>query len=319
MEDIQNQPDLFTLIDHPDPACGNMVVVDWTLGNSCSYACSYCPKALHDGSLEWQKTDDVLNLYRQLNRHYVDELGKIVWLQFTGGEPTMHPRIIDLLGHASETGFKVSLISNASRTLRFWEMINSRLNSVILTYHAEFAELSHFIQVADTMTDRITVHVNVTMHPDRFDQTLEEARELRAALPTASISLKPLRKDFGAQLYDYTDDQLQVLAMGLPSDKAPVGEEPRSLMRATTRSGHTEILRPNDFLLRDMNRWRGYKCNVGLESLRVRGNGEIFRGVCGVGGKIGTLGDELDLPRDQIRCTKDACSCLADILIRKEM
>ncbi|CUJ93240.1 molybdenum cofactor biosynthesis protein A [Ruegeria denitrificans] len=315
---IQNASNRFTLIDHPDPLCGKMVVVDWTLGNSCSYACSYCPKNLHDGSLKWQKPNDVLHLYRQLRRHYVDEMDRIVWLQLTGGEPTMHPQIVDLLHQASAKGFKISLISNASRTVRFWEKINKCLNSVILTYHAEFADLDHFIRVAGMMVDHITVHINVTMHPDHFDQTLEDARKLRAALPAASISLKPLRRDFGAQLYDYTKEQMQVLTNGLPSDRAPIGEQPRSLMRATTRSGRTETLRPNEFLLRDLNRWRGYKCNVGLESLRIRGNGEVYRGVCCVGGRLGYLGEDLVLPRDPIRCTKDACSCLADILIRKE-
>ncbi len=319
MEDIQNELDAFTLIDHSDPVHAKIVVVDWMLGNACSYACSYCPKALHDGTVRWQKTKDVLHLYHQMKRHYVDERDKIVWLQFTGGEPTMHPRIIDLLQQASEIDFKVSLISNASRTPRFWEKISGCLNSVILTYHAEFAELDHFIRVAKMMEDRISVHINVTMHPDRFDQTFEDAQELRAALPAASISLKPLRQEFGAKLYDYTDDQMRVLSKGLPSKYAPVGEKPRSLMRATTRSGQCETLPPNEFILRGKNRWRGYNCNVGLESLRVRGNGEVYRGVCGVGGVIGYLGEDVDLPRDPIRCTNDSCSCLADILIRKEL
>ena len=319
MEALQNDTDVFTLIEHSDPMYGKIVVVDWMLGNSCSYACSYCPKSLHDGSIKWQKTSDILHLYHQMREHYVAERDKVVWLQFTGGEPTMHPRIIDLLRHASEMDFKVSLISNASRTLRFWEKISDCLNSVILTYHAEFAELNHFVQVAGMMADRISVHINVTMHPDRFDQILQDAQELRAALPAASISLKPLRQEFGSKLYDYTEDQLRVLSKGLPSKQAPIGEKPRSLMRATTPSGHSEILPPNEFILRGMNRWRGYQCNVGLESLRVRGNGQVMRGVCGVGGVIGYLGEDIDLPSDPIRCTRDYCSCLADILIRKEL
>lgn len=315
----ERESDYFTSIDHLDQAHAKVVVVDWMLGNSCSYACSYCPKALHDGSVRWQKTDDVLHLYHQLQHHYVETYDKTIWLQFTGGEPTMHPRIIDLLGHASDMGFKVSLISNASRTIRFWEKINPCLNSVILTYHAEFADRDHFIQIGQMMVERISVHVNVTMIPDRFDQILEDAQEINRALPSASVSLKPLRQEFGSELYDYSEEQMRVLSKGLPATAPPVGEKPRSLMRAVTPSGESEVLRANQFILRGMNNWKGYKCNVGLESLRVKGSGEVYRGVCGVGGPIGRLGQEIDLPKQPIRCTKSACSCLADILIRKEV
>ncbi|WP_170606664.1 radical SAM protein [Ruegeria arenilitoris] len=319
MEDIQEEHDVFTLIDHSDPAYGKVVLVDWMLGNSCSYACSYCPKSLHDGSIKWQNIDDILSLYHQLQRHYVDERGKVVWLQFTGGEPTMHPRIMDLLRRASEHDFKVSLISNASRTLRFWEKINGCLNNIILTYHSEFAELDHFISVAKMMVDRISVQINVTMHPQSFNETLDAARALRAALPAATISLKPLRQEFGSDLYDYTDDQLRVLSKGLPTTRKPTGETPRSVMRTTTQSGKNETLRANEFILRGVNRWKGYKCNIGLESLRVKGNGIVHRGVCGVGGVLGNLGEEIHLPSEAIRCTRDHCSCLADILTRKEL
>lgn len=317
MEVVQNDLDVVTRIDHADPAHEKVVLVDWMLGNSCSYACSYCPKNLHDGSIRWHRTEDVLHLYRQMRRHYADAQGKVVWLQFTGGEPTMHPRIIDLLRHASEQGFKVSLISNASRTLRFWEKINGCLNNIILTYHAEFADLDHFVRVAKMMVDRISVQINVTMHPNSFEQTLEAAQKLRSALPAASISLKPLRQEFGSELYDYTERQLDVLSKGLPPTSKLIGEKPRSVMRVTTRSGHSETVRANEFILNGTNRWQGYYCNIGLESLRVKGSGEVYRSVCGVGGPIGRLGENIDLPLESIQCTKQSCSCLADILVHK--
>lgn len=316
---LDREADAFTLIDHSNPVHSKVVVVDWMLGNSCSYACSYCPKALHDGSVRWQKTDDILHLYRQMQRHYVEEREKVIWLQFTGGEPTMHPRIMDLLGHASDMGFKVSLISNASRTLRFWEKINPCLDSVILTYHAEFADIDHFIQIGQMMVDRISVHINVTMIPDQFDKILEDAHRLNSALPAASVSLKPLRQEFGSELYDYTDEQMHVLSKGMPAVSAPVGDKPRSLMHAVTASGHRETLRANQFILKGLNRWAGYTCNIGLESLRVKGSGDVYRSVCGVGGVIGRLGQDIDLPTNPITCTRSSCSCLADILIRKEL
>ena len=116
----ETRSETFDLVEHTSAAHARTVLVDWMLGNSCSYACSYCPKALHDGSIRWQKSDGILEFYQQLHRHYVFHRSRRVWLQFTGGEPTMHPQIIRLLQEAKALGFSVSLISNASRTLRFW-------------------------------------------------------------------------------------------------------------------------------------------------------------------------------------------------------
>src|SRR5690606_5307880 len=135
----------FDRIEHSNADHARVVLVDWMLGNAWSYACSYCPSDLHDGSIRWQKPEAVLSFFDQLYNHYIRHRGRRVWLQFTGGEPTMHPQIIRLLEEASARGFSVSLISNASRSLRFWQRIAPHLNSVILTYHSEFADPAHFL------------------------------------------------------------------------------------------------------------------------------------------------------------------------------
>jgi organic radical activating enzyme len=307
----------FDLIEHTNADHSRVVLVDWMLGNACSYACSYCPKALHDGSVAWQRADDITAFYDQLHQHYVDQRGKRVWLQFTGGEPTMHPQIIPLLEAATARGFSVSLISNASRTLRFWQKIAPHLDMVILTYHTEFAEREHFLSVGTMLAARMPVHVNVTMRPDHFDATLADAKALRAAMPAASITLKPLRVGFDSQLYDYTPDQLAVMSQGLPQKVAQSGPMPRGTMTVLDRFGRRTALRVTELVVRGENRWAGYLCNAGLESLRVRDEGTITRAVCAVGGDIGRLGGPVDLPQAPIRCSAGVCSCTADILITK--
>ncbi|HLQ18764.1 MAG TPA: radical SAM protein [Tabrizicola sp.] len=307
----------YDLIEHTQADHSRVVLVDWMLGNACSYACSYCPKALHDGSVAWQRVEDVTAFYHKLRFHYVEQRGKRVWLQFTGGEPTMHPQIIRLLEAASEQGFTVSLISNASRTKRFWEKIAPHLDSVILTYHNEFADLDHFRSVGAMLAGRMGVHVNVTMRPDAFDRTLAEAKLLREAMPSASITLKPLRVGFDTELYDYTPDQLERMRQGLRQTASQTGEMPRGTMTVQSPDGTRRVVRPTELVVRGQNRWRGFRCNAGLESLRITGNGAITRAVCSVGGEIGQLGGPITLPNIPILCTSDICSCTADILITK--
>ena len=310
-------PRSFDLIEHSKADHARVVLVDWMLGNGCSYACSYCPKALHDGSSGWQRVEDVLDFYHQLDRHYVQARGKKVWLQFTGGEPTMHPQIVPLLEAAARHGFAVSLISNASRTLRFWQKIAPLLDSMILTYHNEFADLDHFLAVGRMLADRMPVHLNVTMRPGQFERTLDEARALRVAMPSASITLKPLRVDFEDQLFDYTPDQLRQMAEGIPPTGAPQGTMPRGTMTVQLPDGQRQRVRANEFVLRHENRWTGYRCNAGLESLRIKASGSVTRAVCAVGGQIGQLGAAVALPVAPVICTAEVCACTADILITK--
>jgi organic radical activating enzyme len=310
-------PGTYDLIEHSNAAHARVVLVDWMLGNGCSYACSYCPKWLHDGSVGWQRAEDVLAFYDLLHDHYARLRDKQVWLQFTGGEPTMHPQIIRLLQQASARGFQVSLISNGSRTLRFWQKIAPCLNSVILTYHNEFAELDHFRSVGQLLCQQMPVHLNVTMRPDHFDRTLDEARALREAMPGASISLKPLRVDFEDVLFDYTPAQLQVMSDGIAPTAVQEGAMPRGTMTVAMAGGVRQRVRANEFVLRGENHWRGYLCNAGLESLRIKGSGVITRAVCSVGGEIGRLGAAVALPVAPIICSADTCSCVADILISK--
>ncbi len=304
-------------IRHTYPPHANVVLVDWMLGNACSFACSYCPKSLHDGTIRWQKAEQIIALFDALRAHYAERLGRKVWLQFTGGEPTMHPRIVDLLHAASDRGLAASLISNGSRTLRFWKGIVEHLDSVILTYHDEFVSHEHFLEIGRLLCAAMPVHVNVTMHPDRFDAIFERALEIGEVMPEATISLKPLRVDFDSRLYPYTGEQLQRLETRITRPEPRPAEAPRGVMTATSMSGRSEERRANTFITHDQNNWQGYRCQAGLESLRIKGDGSIYRAVCSVGGEIGRLGGKVELPASGILCDRTACSCVADILITK--
>ncbi|TCO72037.1 radical SAM protein [Rhodovulum euryhalinum] len=304
-------------VRHAEPEHAGVVLVDWMLGNSCNYACSYCPSALHDGSIRWQAATDILRFLDVLRRHYCGTLGRQVWLQFTGGEPSQHPRIDTILAEARARGFRSSLISNGGRTLRFWDRIAPLLDGMILTYHDEFADHARFLDLAVLLAEAMPLHINITIHPDRFDAILARALEISETVPLASISLKPLRIGFGTDPYAYTDDQrarMQAASRGA----GPRGTTaPRGVMCAIAEDGRHAVQKAAAFLLTGRNRWHGYLCEAGIESLRVHADGRILRATCGVGGTLGRLGGPVDLPLSPVLCDRDACGCVADILITK--
>lgn len=305
------------LVRHAKPEHADTVLVDWMLGNRCNFACSYCPAKLHDGSIKWQDKARISLMMRRLAEHYQKGMGQNLWLQFTGGEPTLHPNLRDILDEASGLGFSISLISNGSRTLRFWESITRYLDAIVLTYHLEFVDHFHFVKLVTKLANVMPVHVNVTALPERFDEAYGRSAEIAERFPDVSVSFKPLREDFGDKLYPYTPEQIARLKTRLSKINRASSSVPRSVVVREFSDGSYDVRRPNDLIVAGQNRWQGMICSAGLESLRIDGNGQVTRAVCGMGGPLGQLGEKFDLPVSPIRCSKESCGCISDILITK--
>lgn len=307
-------------VEHEDPAHALVQAVDWTLGGVCNYACSYCPPRLHDGRLRWHDGAAV----RAAIDRIVDAAaarGRTVWFTFTGGEPTLNPDLPGILDHAHARGARAGIISNGSRTLRHWDTLLPRLDRLILTFHGEQADPAHFLAVAERAGRAVPTQVNVPMAPDRFDDLLAFARRLAGLDAPLTVILKPILVDFGTELVDYTDDQRAVLLAGLPVRRHHAGPVARSRLRLSLPDGSTEVVRASALVAAGRNRFAGYACAAGLESLRISAEGEVFRAVCREGGRIGHL-DDFDPPSDGVVCGRARCSCIADVLItkrRKEM
>ena len=105
-------------LKHEDPKHESWFVVNWCLGNTCNFKCSYCPSALHDGSIGWPELETIkkfiLTVKEQVQR-------KNIYFEFTGGEVTTYRHFAEVCKYCTELGIKVGLISNGSRTLRYWE------------------------------------------------------------------------------------------------------------------------------------------------------------------------------------------------------
>ncbi|MDO8881799.1 radical SAM protein [Pseudotabrizicola sp.] len=322
---VAAKPARMIALNHADPRHARVVLIDWMLGNHCNFACDYCPTELHDGSLPWMPVDVATGFLDTLHDHYVAGLGRSLWLQLTGGEPTQYPGFFDLCSAAHARGIKVAVISNGSRTARFWHRATPVLASAILTYHDLQVDHSQFLETLGILTGAgVPVHVNVTVHPDRFDAILERVDDIRAAGPGASLTLKPLRLGFGQELYPYTEaqkDHLSKRQARLRSGQSVESEAllfQRGLMARHLADGTTDTWRANDLLLAGENRWQGMRCHAGLESLRIKADGRVFRAVCGSGGCLGQLGQgTIDLPVLPLTCDRHSCACVADILITK--
>jgi len=296
-----------------NPQSSALTYINWNLGTLCNYACSYCPKGLHDGALKWPDANLALRFCEQAVSHY-KSLNRRTVFKFTGGEPTLYRDLIGLLRRIKELGASAGVNSNASRALAWWDQAIEYLDYVILTYHIELADTDHFVSVANRLLERkVAVHVNVAMLPERFDECAERASGLLSRCKGIGIALKPLLVDFKDQMFDYSDEQKR--AMRAP---AATKNGSRGGIRCIYGDGTSRVVPAREFILLGENHWRSWGCSAGVESLAIAADGQIYRAVCKQGGTLGNLRDRsFSFPVAPIRCAKDTCHCLADIKISK--
>lgn len=307
-------------LTHSNPQHNEWFVVNWCLGNTCNYACSYCPSGLHDGSRGWPDPAVIKNFISKVVSHHPN---KKIYFEFTGGEVTLYRHFIDICKFCADNGVKVGLISNGSRTLRWWEENKGYFDHVCLSYHPEFADRGHFLEVVKLLHGDVRTHVNIMMSPPKWDDCCELADQVKD-LGNLSMALQPLIHDFGDQLYDYTPQQQEVFTRQHELYTKHIKftrsyDYYRGAMTAVDEDGITKISSAHRFISEGTNDWSGWRCWAGVEQLIVDMDGNYYRGWCKVGGKLGRIDDpNLSLPSAPVICNKTMCHCNFDIMTTKE-
>lgn len=316
----QNRPVHYDKLEHFNVDHADYVVVNWCVGNTCNYRCSYCPDFLHSGSVPWPDLDVTIEFCKKVISHYK---GKKLYFEFTGGEVTMWNGLIPLSLFLKEHGCKVGIISNGSRSLDFWNKIMPAIDHVCLSFHPEFSKDKHFTEVVQLCSQNIRTHVNIMMSPDKFNACYALATDIKN-IKNISLALQPLVIDFGSQLYDYTSSQKDILdrqhdlvTKYITHDKK--FDYFRGAMAMIAKDGKRIPKSPQRFISSSENNWQGWHCYIGVEQIVIDADGNIFRGWCLVGGKIGHVTDsDLLLPSTPVLCTKTMCHCNLDIMATKE-
>jgi MoaA/NifB/PqqE/SkfB family radical SAM enzyme len=281
------------------------VKVEWNLGKRCNYDCSYCPAEIHDMV---SPHTDIKTLKKA-----VDELAKIenVRISLTGGEPFVHPDITALLDYARPKVTWINVTTNGTRTKDFYvDMLSKYLDHIVFSLHFEYdweRILETIISVYNASKNKmVLVHVMMLNH--RLNDVTEACRRLsKANIPYA---LRPIRwteaHDIFEDLERYSKEELDFLKT--ENHNPPVN---------TLIDGKVEC-NVNDLLINKTNKFKGWSCTAGLESLMVNWDGDVHRATCRVGGSLGNIyKGTFKRPTENIICTRDWCTCAADINLTK--
>ena len=312
--------DNYIKLEHAMPSHADIVNINWCMGNTCNFACSYCPSSLHDGSIGWYDYDKVISFCDKVIDHYK---GKLVYFEFTGGEVTLWKHFPDLCKHLKSRGADVGFISNSSRTIRWWTEILPFVDHICLSFHPEFGNKEHFTKVANLTSLSVKTHINIMMKPEVFDELFQFAKDL-TKINNISMAIQPLLKDFGEEIYPYKpehkiifDNQYDLLIKHIVHTKK--FNIYRGAMAMVMPDNKKTVVASHRFIGMEKNSWSGWKCWAGLEQMVIDTDGSILRGWCRVGGKIGHVMDEnLQLPSEPVICNKQKCHCNFDIMCTKE-
>ncbi len=279
------------------------VKVEWNIGKRCNYDCSYCPSTIHDNTSNHTDIATLKSVIDQLSN-----LGKPVRISFTGGEPCVHPKFDELIKYAKFKNINwISVTTNGTLPYEYYESLP--VDQYVISLHLEYNWRKVFNTVESLVNlSNKKIIAQIMAHHD----FMNSVRELRARCLAAHIpnTVRRIRWTQGDR--DLFDDMRYN-----PTDLAWIKEQ-EATVEGNCLIDDTQVIHANDIIKLNYNKFKGWLCNAGIESLMINWDGELFRATCRVGDSLGNIYSEnIILPSDPVICTRNYCTCAADIPISK--
>ncbi|MCB0386475.1 MAG: hypothetical protein KDD43_13865, partial [Bdellovibrionales bacterium] len=144
------------------------------------------------------------------------------------------------------------------------------------------------------------------------------AQDWIECFPRAMVVLKPVRKNFGEEFYEYTDDEWEIFRdrSGFFQPGFNLSPEVVETRKWLVDENH-RTYRVREIVAHGYHQFKDWKCWAGLDNLHVTTEGEIWRATCREGGSLGNLATGWMLPDEPILCTKQSCVCQRDLYSQK--
>jgi len=326
-------PTKITSTSNPD-----VLVIAWDPTNVCNFKCRYCFPGSNAGTHGTpQNLDLIVDNFRYLMDQYTKKLGKTKF-QFVvaGGEPTIWKDLGLFISKIKENhNVYFSLISNGSRTLRWWEKYGHILDNASLTHHLEQGNVDHIIKVADILHSKgVKTNVTVLMDTAYWQQGLDDINYMKKNSKNSWFI--SVGKIIGDKIPIYTEEQLKYLKWDLKRIPNLIWFwKNRKLIKdaiklfnskAILNNGRRKRSRPGTYLINDWNHFKGWECNIALERIYINWTGNIT-GTCNIKlfkyNKYYNILDknfinEFDLNPVPVICESNSCWCAPETHISKQ-
>jgi len=274
--------------------------VQWMLGNKCNYNCSYCLDILKRGDYPPPDEELFVEISKDIIYHY-DDLGRDVIFEFIGGEPTLMEKIPELGQRLHNYPTNIILKTNGSASLEWWAKSRRYLTEVIISVHREFADIEHIKNVIELLQDtrytpvKLSLLFPVTIRPESWQWGVNCVQKFKKKYGIGELQL--LYSNFGRGSNEH-----------LPYKEHQWDQY------------HELIDFKKHIITEDVNiNFKGSTCYAGLDTLIIDAMGNVFRGWCLQGGKIGNIYElPITWPTNSIVCEKDYCNNRFDQQAKKD-
>lgn len=310
-------------VEHSSKRYKKWVRIEWNMGRRCNFDCSYCGADLHDNTSKHMPFEKFEYAVKTMREFYAN---KQIRMSITGGEPFVHPRILDILELFPRYGVEeCSTITNGSLPLEKYQRALELIDTLIFSWHFEYLRVDHMKHVLSNL-NRKQVKVHLMYLPGKLEEikgVVEWLNEnnvkfsLRRIRPMTNHQTGEVNKPYssgmkfagiqyaGSENY-YSVDELEYLD---------------SFMKAGTADNNCELFTKDESWLDNVNtltknKWntfKRWKCMAGIETLMIDNDGSVYRATCKQGGILGNIDTGFTLQQDPVLCMKQWCNCAADL------
>ena len=307
----------FTMLDYP------LFNVSWILGRFCNYKCSYCWPYANTDTPDHQDFNLYTNAMDSIKSQARENGFDRFHFSFSGGEPTAYKKLLDLVDHYADDDSQyqsIHMTTNLSPNEKWWLRYVEKTKglskkSLTASYHAEFADETAFgDKCLFLMENNVNITVNQVMVPELFDEYYDRCQRLWDR--GINVTLKPQSNETASKIVDgYTKEQIEKLMNQFPNRYIDGKQlmQVRLLDAKGNDYGIDQAERLNAF---GFNKFKGWTCNAGYQSVIIRGN-EVKRAYSCSEAPIGTLTEGFKLFDAPRRCVTETCVSSADSKIPK--
>jgi organic radical activating enzyme len=225
----------FDLVDTVDTIVANEMnfpipyQILWDLGRQCNYDCSYCWPNVHNRYEPHKDYQALINTCDLAIDNW--SKGESIRWNFGGGEPTLHPKFLDLLKYLKSKNQWTMVTTNGTRDYKYWSEAVQYLNSINLSAHFDGLlterEEDRFVKNVQAICKHFDEHnddhwleIKLMAPPQYVDRAFNLKKKIlentTISQPGANdrikgfLSLVPIRGMFGnsGKLIEYTEEQL---------------------------------------------------------------------------------------------------------------
>jgi|TARA_R110002074_G_scaffold245538_1_gene417451 organic radical activating enzyme len=168
--------DEYNISDGEIIACGlyglllnQRFVVDWNLLRRCNFSCTYCAPDIHDYKSDFPSFEQYQKEFSEIEV----PAGKETHFTLNGGEPTLHPNILDIVKMCNGTG-TVELLSNGTAPIKMYDNLLDYAKINISIHHELINEkhMQKFVDIALLNKGKLVFKYFNTFDEEKFGKYL---------------------------------------------------------------------------------------------------------------------------------------------------